>query len=94
VREFQKTSLIIHDEWYVDLSSDEGSPATRGLPRKKDAVVVWGSSTPDDVWQLALRFRGYRRLFSHRTYKLRLRMWIVGDVEPVRVLGVDGGFPR
>jgi hypothetical protein len=66
----ERRNRLIHDEWYVDLFGDEASPATRGLPRKKDAVVVWGSSTPDDVWQLALRFREYRSLFSHRTYKL------------------------
>jgi hypothetical protein len=69
----ERRNRLIHDEWYVDLFSDEGAPRTRGLPRKKDADVVWGSSTPDDVWQLALRFRDYRSLFSHRTYKLRQR---------------------
>jgi hypothetical protein len=62
---------LIHDEWYIDIATDEASPATRGLPRKKDAAVVWGNSTPDDVWQLVLRFRDYKRLFSFLTYKLR-----------------------
>jgi hypothetical protein len=61
---------LMHDEWWVDVS-DGGLPKTRGLPRKKGAVEVWGDSTPDDVWRLALRFREYKSLFSHRAYELR-----------------------
>jgi hypothetical protein len=70
----ERRNRLIHDEWYVDLFNDErATPRTRGLPRKKDAVVVWGNSTPDDVWQLALRFRDYRSLFSFRAHDLRRR---------------------
>jgi hypothetical protein len=70
----ERRNRLIHDEWYIDLFSDErATPSTRGLPLKKDAVVVWGSSTPDDVWRLALRFREYRSLFSFRAHDLRRR---------------------
>ena len=70
----ERRNRLIHDEWYVDLFNDErATPRTRGLPLKKDAGVVWGSSTPDDVWQLALRFRDYRSLFSFRAHDLRRR---------------------
>jgi hypothetical protein len=70
----ERRNRLMHDEWYIDLLDPEVAlPRTRGLPRKKDAVVAWGSSTPDDVWQLALRFRDYRGLFSYRTYDLRKR---------------------
>jgi hypothetical protein len=70
----ERRNRLMHDEWYVDLlNSEVALPRTRGLPRKKDAAVVWGSSTPDDVWQLALRFREYRSLFSFRAYDQRRR---------------------
>jgi hypothetical protein len=70
----ERRNRLIHDEWYIDLFNDErATPRTRGLPRKKDADVVWGSSTPDDVWRLALRFREYRSLFSFRAHDLRKR---------------------
>jgi hypothetical protein len=69
----ERRNRLIHDEWYVDLLTDVGEPRTRGLPRKKDSDVVWGSSKPDDVWQLALRFREHRSLFSYRAYDLRRR---------------------
>jgi hypothetical protein len=70
----KRRSRLIHDEWYIDLFNDErATPRTRGLPLKKGADVVWGDSTPDDVWRLALRFRDYRQLFSFRAYDLRRR---------------------
>ena len=55
----ERRNRLMHDEWYADLFSG--------------AVVVWGSSTPDDVWQLALRFRDCKGLFSSHTHKLRRR---------------------
>jgi hypothetical protein len=69
----ERRNRLMHHEWYVNLFTAKGEPRTRGLPRKKGAVVVWGRPTPDDVWQLALRFREYRSLFSSLTYKLRQR---------------------
>jgi hypothetical protein len=33
--------------------------------------VIWGDSTPDDVWQLARRFLDYKRLFSYHTHHLQ-----------------------
>ena len=70
----ERRNRLMHDEWYVDLFNDErATPRTRGLPRKKDADVVWGSSTPDDIWQLVFRFREYRSLFSFHAYDLRRR---------------------
>jgi hypothetical protein len=68
----ERRNRLMHDEWWVDVL-DGGLPKTRGLPRKKDAVVVWGDSTPDDVWRLAFRFRDYKGLFSYRTHDLRKR---------------------
>ena len=44
--------------------------ATRGV-RRKDGVVVWRDSTPDDFWNLAWRFREYENLFSHVVYVLQ-----------------------
>ena len=70
----ERRNRLMHDEWYIDLFNDDRAiPRTRGLPRKKDAEVAWGRSTPDDVWQLALRFREYRKLFSFRAYDHRRR---------------------
>jgi hypothetical protein len=59
-----RRSRLIHDEWYVSLLKDRAVPKTRGLPRKKAADVVWGNSTPTDVWKLAQHFREYRSLFT------------------------------
>ena len=50
-----------------------GAPMTRGLPRRKDAHVLWGDPKPEDVWQLALRFRDYDHLFSQVTYAVQQR---------------------
>jgi hypothetical protein len=33
--------------------------------------VAWGDSRPKDIWQLAWRFREYKRLFSHVTYDVQ-----------------------
>ena len=64
---------LMHGEWYVSLLQDIGAPRTRRLPRKKDADVIWGDSTPEDVWKLARRFSDYRYLFSSHRHKLLQR---------------------
>jgi hypothetical protein len=38
----ESRNRYIHDEWFVNVL-DGGSAATRGLPLKKDATVVWDS---------------------------------------------------
>jgi hypothetical protein len=60
----ERGNRLIHDEWFVSLF-EGGKAKTQGLPRKKDAEVVWDDSTPDDVWDLALRFRDYEGLFCY-----------------------------
>jgi len=55
----ERRNRLYHDEWYVSLLETPGVPATRGVQRK-DGAVVWGDSTPSDVWELARRFRDYR----------------------------------
>src|SRR6266478_7738805 len=62
---------LIHDDWYISLLKTPGTPATRGLPRKKNAAVAYGAPTPDDVWELAWRFRQHEDLFSHVVYVLQ-----------------------
>jgi hypothetical protein len=69
----ERRHRLMHDEWYVSLLQAVGVPRTRGLPRKKGAAVVWGDSTPDDIWKLALRFREYENLFSYVTYDVQQR---------------------
>jgi hypothetical protein len=69
----ERRNRLIHDEWYVSLLEVGGLPRTRGLPRKKGADVVWGDSKPEDVWNLAWRFREYGNLFSHASYEVRQR---------------------
>jgi hypothetical protein len=66
----ERRNRLIHNEWYVSLLKTPGVPATRGV-RRKDGIVVWGDSTPDDVWELAGRFRDYESLFSHVVYVLK-----------------------
>lgn len=68
----ERRNRLTHDEWFVSVLS-RGAPMTRGLPRRKDAHVVWADPKPEDVWQLALRFREYDHLFSHKTYVVRQR---------------------
>jgi hypothetical protein len=65
----KRRNRLIHDEWYVSLF-DGGVARTRGLPRDKGADVVFGESTPEDVWNLAWRFREYEHVFSHASYVL------------------------
>ncbi|QDM32117.1 hypothetical protein FNL55_12795 [Tardiphaga sp. vice352] len=62
----------IHDEWFPQID-EGGAPATRGLPLKKGAEVVWNTPIPDDVWALARRFNDHRDHFSHIVYS-RQRM--------------------
>jgi hypothetical protein len=69
----ERRHRLMRDEWYVSLLQVGGVPRTRGLPRKKGAAVVWGDSTPDDIWKLALRFREYENLFSYVTYDVQQR---------------------
>jgi hypothetical protein len=69
----ERRHRLTHDEWFVSTLQTRSAPMTRGLPRRKAANVVWGEPKPEDVWQLALRFRGYKHLFSHVTYDVRQR---------------------
>jgi hypothetical protein len=69
----ERRHRLTHDEWFVGALGAGGVPMTRGLPRKKGANAVWGDSKPEDVWQLARRFREYDHLFSHVTYAVRQR---------------------
>jgi hypothetical protein len=69
----ERRHRLIHDEWYVWLSEDppEAVPMTRGLPRRKGAGVEHGEPKPEEIWDLALRFRDYRSVFSTASYQLR-----------------------
>lgn len=69
----ERRHRLTHDEWFVGLLKAGGLPRTRGLPRKKDANVVWDESKPEDVWQLARRFREHDHLFSYIRYVVRQR---------------------
>jgi hypothetical protein len=57
---------LIHDEWYVSLVEQppKAMVRTRGLPRERGAEVVFGGAMPEDIWNLARRFREYRSVFS------------------------------
>jgi hypothetical protein len=66
----ERRNRLYHDEWYVSLLETPGVPATRGFQRR-DGAVVWGESTPSDVWELARRFHEYKRLFSGVVYVLQ-----------------------
>jgi hypothetical protein len=65
-----RRNRYIHDEWFP-LVDDNGSPATRGLPRKKGSEVVWDYPTPEQVWGLAKNFQDHEHLFSHAVYVIR-----------------------
>jgi hypothetical protein len=71
----QQRHRLIHDEWDVSLlECDAGwraEPITRGIPRKSPTEVVWRAPKPGDVWNLALRFRGHRSLFTSLSRVLR-----------------------
>jgi hypothetical protein len=60
---------LIHDEWFPNIY--ERTVATRGLTRTKTPEEVYGTPEVDDIWRLALRFREYGSLFSHRSWALR-----------------------
>ena len=68
---------LVHDEWYPSLLEDEdagiqiGDIGIRGLTRAKKPEVVFGTVDNADIWRLALRFRDYDYLFSHRSYCIR-----------------------
>jgi hypothetical protein len=66
----ERRNRYIHDEWFP-LVDDNGSPATRGLPRKKGSEVVWDFPTPEQVWALAKNFQDHEHLFSHAAYVVR-----------------------
>jgi hypothetical protein len=71
----------IHDEWFVNVL-DGGAAATRGLPLKKDATIVWDSPSAEEIWKLANRFREHDSLFSHVAYwRRRARSRISGSGE-------------
>lgn len=67
-----RRNRYIHDEWFP-LIDEAGSPATRGLPRKKGSDVVWDFPTAEQIWALAKNFREQEHLFSHAAYLLRRR---------------------
>ena len=69
----ERRNRLIHDEWFISLLKVGAVPMTRGLPRKRGADIVWGDSTPQEVWTLAWRFREYGHLFSHVTHSVRQR---------------------
>jgi hypothetical protein len=61
---------LVHDEWYPSLL-EIGDVGIRGLTRTKMPEEVFGIIDITEVWQLALRFRDYDNLFSHRSYVIR-----------------------
>ena len=67
----ERRNQLMHGEWYVSLLLAPGVPRTRRLSPKKDAAVMWGDLTPDDVWRLAWRFLAYKRLFSYHRYDVQ-----------------------
>lgn len=60
---------LIHDEWFPNIY--ERTVATRGLTRAKVPEEIYGAPAVIDIWRLALRFREYASLFSHRAWALR-----------------------
>jgi hypothetical protein len=38
---------LMHGDWYVSFLQGIGATRTRRLPRKKNADVIWGDSTPE-----------------------------------------------
>ncbi|WP_029079299.1 hypothetical protein [Bradyrhizobium sp. th.b2] len=63
---------LVHDEWYPSLLGLEfGNVGIRGLTRAKIPKEVFGMVDVADVWRLALRFRDYDGLFSHRSYVIQ-----------------------
>jgi hypothetical protein len=60
---------LVHDEWFPNIY--EGAVATRGLTRTKTPEEVFGTPNVNEIWELALRFREYGGLFSHRAYVIR-----------------------
>jgi hypothetical protein len=60
---------LIHDEWFPNIF--EGFVATRGLTRTKTPEQVFGTPEVVGIWELALRFREYSGLFSHRAWAIR-----------------------
>jgi hypothetical protein len=69
----ERRHRLTHDEWFVSVLKEGDVPMTRGLSRRKGANVVWGESKPEDVWQLAWRFREYDHLFSYVTHDVHQR---------------------
>jgi hypothetical protein len=60
---------LIHDEWFPNIF--ERNVATRGLTRTKTPEEIFGTPNVDEIWALALRFRDYAYLFSHRAWGIR-----------------------
>jgi len=69
----ERRNQLMHGHWYVSFLQGVGAARTRRLPRKKNADVIWGDPTPEDVWELARHFREYRYLFSSHRHKLLQR---------------------
>jgi hypothetical protein len=61
---------LVHDEWYTSLL-EIGNVGIRGLTRAKTPKEVFGIVDITGIWRLALRFRDYDHLFSHRAYVIR-----------------------
>jgi hypothetical protein len=79
----ERRNRLMHDEWYVSLVDQppQAMAMTRGLPRKKGAGLVYGDPTPEDVWDIAKRFREYRQVFSHASYALRKHRGLTSESE-------------
>ena len=52
-----------HDDRFVVIRA--GTPAIRGLPRKKGSKIEFNDPTAEEIWELAERFREYEDLFSY-----------------------------
>jgi hypothetical protein len=79
----ERRNRLIHDEWYVSLFEQppQGMAMTRGLPRKKGAGLAYNDPTPEDVWNLAQRFREYRSVFSNASYMLRKQKGLASEID-------------
>ena len=75
-RDKEIRNRYMHDHWFVSIDFDsepikQPVPSIRGIPRKKGSAIVFDQPTPDEVWNLARRFREYDCLFSYTAYALR-----------------------
>jgi hypothetical protein len=74
-RDKEIRNRYMHDHWFVSIDFDsepkQAVPGIRGIPRKKGSTVIFNQPTPDEVWNLARRFKDYDYLFSYTAYALR-----------------------